>query len=95
MCKSCETRPKIEGEKITAEKVTANKPSLPVCVGMENARVELFKTIALIADKYNLPFFLMEGMFFDAAQRVAQLAEKERKAALENYNKQLEEGGWE
>jgi hypothetical protein len=82
-------------EKHTKEEVKVNKPTLPICLEMENAKIELFKTIGLLADKYHLPFFLMESMFFDAAQRVSQLAEKERKAALENYNKQLEESGWE
>ena len=88
MCKNCEG-------KITDEKVTAKKPSRPICLELEDARAEVFKTISYIADKYHLPFFLMEDMFRDAWQRVAQLAESERKVALENYEKQLEAGEWE
>lgn len=88
MCKNCES-------KITEEKVTANKPSRPICLELEDARVELFNTVSHIADKYHLPFFLMENMVNDAARMVAQLAEKERKAALESYEKQLKEGEWE
>lgn len=95
MCKSCETRKKTEGEKITAEAVKPNKPSRPICLELESARAELFNTVAYIADKYHLPYFLLESPMNDAAQRVAQLAEKERKVALENYEKQLKEGEWE
>lgn len=93
MCKSCETRHKTEGEKITLEKVKLNKPTLPICIKLENATVEIFKAISLIADKYELPYFLLESPVNNAAQRVSQLADKERKKALDDYKKQLEEGG--
>ena len=90
MC-NCE-RTKVEGEKL---KVKPNKPARPICLEIESARIELFKTIGYLADKYHLPFFLMEDMFREAAQRVSQLAESERKVALERYEVQLKEGEWE
>lgn len=90
MC-NCE-RKKIEGEKL---EVKPNKPTRPICLELEDARAELFNTISYLADKYHLPCFLMEDMFRDAWQRVAQIAESERKVALENYEKQLAEGEWE
>ena len=88
MCKSCES-------KTTDEKVKVKKPTRPICIELEEAKTELFKTISYLADKYHLPCFLMEDMFWRAAERVSQLAENERKIALENYEKQLEEGEWE
>ena len=94
MCKSCDTRKKTDGEKITAE-VKPNKPSYPICLGLEDARVELFNTISRLSDKYRLPFFLLESTVNDAARMVSRLAEDERKAALEKYEEQLKEGEWE
>ena len=90
MC-NCE-RKKLEGKKL---KVKPNKPTRPICLNLEEAKTELFKTISYLADKYNLPCFLMEDMFWRAAERVSQLAESERKIALENYEEQLKEGEWE
>lgn len=90
MC-NCE-RTKIEGKKL---EVKPNKPTRPICLEIESARIELFKTIGYLADKYHLPCFLMEDMFREAAQRVSQIAESERKAALERYEEQLKEGEWE
>lgn len=88
MCKNCES-------KITDKKVTAKKPSRPICLEIEDARTEVFKTISYIADKYHLPCFLMEDMFRDAWQRVSQLAEQERERAQKLYEEQLKEGEWE
>jgi hypothetical protein len=90
MC-NCESE-KIEGVKLEAK---PNKPTRPICLELADAKTELFKTISYLADKYHLPCFLMEDMFREAWQRVAQLAESERNIALENYENQLKEGAWE
>ena len=68
-----------------------NKPARPLCLALEDAKVEIFSAINMAVKQHNLPFFLLENIVQEATRQVVECAKKEREIAARDYEQQLAE----
>ena len=79
MCKSCQEK----------------KISRPMCLELDDARVELFTLIKRLHVEQKIPFYLIESITNDAAREVTSCANAERDAAVRLYEEQCKGGSEE
>lgn len=64
-------------------------PARPLCLEIEDAKMEIFDAINRASKERHIPFYLLESIVDDAARQVAKLANAERETAKRAYEDQL------
>lgn len=61
----------------------------PLCLELNDAKREIFDSITTIANKRNIPCFLLQDILFEALTQVKNGANNELEQANALYNRQL------